>query len=95
VPSATAVIAVFLRAGSNAVASLSVGSGPAADRSRANSGFDSHRAGIRPSASIVTSVKDVQTTLYVAFGLVVLVIFIFLGRASDTLIPAVALPSRC
>ena len=29
---------------------------------------------------------------YIAFMLVVLVIFIFLGRATDTLIPAVALP---
>ena len=39
-----------------------------------------------------TACKDVQTTLYIAFGLVVLVIFMFLGRATDTLIPAVALP---
>ena len=31
-------------------------------------------------------------TLYIAFVLVVMVIFIFLGRATDTLIPAVALP---
>ena len=44
------------------------------------------------SLTIVNSVKDVQTTLFIAFGLVVLVIFIFLGRATDTLIPAVALP---
>ena len=35
---------------------------------------------------------DVQTTLVIAFVLVVLVIFIFLGRATDTLIPVVALP---
>ena len=33
-----------------------------------------------------------QVTLCVAFVLVVMVIFIFLGRATDTLIPAVALP---
>jgi HAE1 family hydrophobic/amphiphilic exporter-1 len=44
------------------------------------------------SQSIVTSIKDVQSTLYIAFALVVMVIFIFLGRATDTLIPAVALP---
>ncbi len=42
--------------------------------------------------SIVNSVVDVQATLYIAFVLVVLVIFVFLGRARDTLIPAVALP---
>ena len=35
---------------------------------------------------------DVQATLVIAFVLVILVIFVFLGRASDTLIPMVALP---
>ena len=33
-----------------------------------------------------------QVTLIIAFVLVVIVIFVFLGRATDTLIPAVALP---
>ncbi len=42
--------------------------------------------------SIVRSVADVQTTLFIAFVLVIMVIFVFLGRATDTLIPAVALP---
>src|SRR5213592_1739786 len=44
------------------------------------------------SQSIVDSVHDVQFTLMIAFVLVVIVIYIFLGRATDTLIPAVALP---
>ncbi len=44
------------------------------------------------SQSIVHSVTDVQLTLLIAFVLVVVVIFLFLGRATDTLIPAVALP---
>ena len=44
------------------------------------------------SQTIVNSVDDVQATLLFAFVLVVAVIFIFLGRATDTLIPAVALP---
>ena len=44
------------------------------------------------SQNIVNSVNDVQMTLLIAFVLVVLVIFVFLGRATDTLIPAVALP---
>src|SRR5216684_880987 len=92
VPSATVVVAVFRRAGSNAVevaksirnllpavqAQLpsSVGIVPIYDRSQ----------------GIVNSVEDVQATLFVAFVLVVLVIFIFLGRGRDTLIPVVALP---
>ncbi len=44
------------------------------------------------SQSIVNSLHDVQFTLAIAFMLVILVIFVFLGRASDTLIPMVALP---
>ena len=42
--------------------------------------------------SIVHSVHDVQVTLFIAFVLVIIVIFVFLGRATDTLIPVVALP---
>jgi len=44
------------------------------------------------SLTIISSVNDVKETLVIAFALVVLVIFIFLGRAADTLIPVVALP---
>ena len=44
------------------------------------------------SQTIVNSVHDVRVTLIIAFVLVVLVIYAFLGRAKDTLIPAVALP---
>ncbi len=42
--------------------------------------------------TIERSVHDVQETLLIAFVLVVLVIFVFLGRAADTMIPVVALP---
>ena len=92
VPGATVVMAVYRQAGANAVevansirallpqisAELpgSVRITPLYDRSR----------------GIVNSVNDVQETLLIAFVLVVLVIFLFLGRATDTLIPAMALP---
>lgn len=92
VPKATVVLAVFRQAGSNAVEvaksirallpevkpqmPASVNIIPIYDR----------------SASIVNSVNDVKETLYIAFFLVVIVIFLFLGRATETLIPAVALP---
>lgn len=92
VPSATVVVAVNRQAGANAVevaksirealpligAELpgSVRVTPIYDRSQ----------------TIVHSVADVQATLLIAFALVVMVIFVFLGRATDTLIPAVALP---
>jgi HAE1 family hydrophobic/amphiphilic exporter-1 len=91
-PSATVVVAVFRQAGANAVevaksirdllptvsAELpgSVRITPIYDRSR----------------TIVNSVKEVEETLLIAFALVVIVIFLFLGRATDTLIPVVALP---
>ncbi|HWB58808.1 MAG TPA: efflux RND transporter permease subunit [Chthoniobacteraceae bacterium] len=44
------------------------------------------------SVTIQNSVYDVEETLGIAFALVVIVIFVFLGRATDTLIPVVALP---
>jgi len=92
VPSATVVVAVFRQAGANAVqvaqsvrdllpvigAELpgSVRITPIYDRSR----------------TIVNSVREVEETLVIAFVLVVIVVFLFLGRATDTLIPVVALP---
>jgi len=44
------------------------------------------------SQTIVSNAEDVEHTLLIAFALVVFVIFAFLGRAADTLIPVVALP---
>src|SRR6266567_2122375 len=44
------------------------------------------------SQTIVNSAAEVKWTLMIAFVLVVMVIYVFLGRATDTLIPAVALP---
>ncbi|HMH64500.1 MAG TPA: efflux RND transporter permease subunit, partial [Rhizomicrobium sp.] len=44
------------------------------------------------SQSIRASVSDVQLTLLIAAGLVVLVIFVFLRTLSATLIPSIALP---
>lgn len=92
IPAATVVLAVNRQAGANAVevakevrallpvvnAELpgSISIVPVYDR----------------SASIVRSVADVEETLLIAFVLVVGVIFVFLGRAADTLIPVVALP---
>jgi HAE1 family hydrophobic/amphiphilic exporter-1 len=44
------------------------------------------------SVSIRDSVHDVQATLLIAIGLVVLVIFLFLRKVSATIIPALAVP---
>lgn len=44
------------------------------------------------SLSIVESINDVQETVIIAFILVTVVIFFFLGRVRDTIIPLVALP---
>src|ERR1700737_4493327 len=92
IPAAAVVIAVFRRAGSNAVEVAEAVRGllpsiqaelprsfvvvPAYDRSQ----------------TILNSVRDVKETLAISFALVVFIIFIFLGRAADTLIPAIALP---
>ena len=92
VPTATVVLAVFRQAGSNAVevAKSVRGLLPSVQAQLPSS------VAIVPiydrSKTIVDSTKDVEETLYIAFALVVMVIFLFLGRARDTLIPAVALP---
>ncbi|MGE3293805.1 MAG: efflux RND transporter permease subunit [Geminicoccaceae bacterium] len=44
------------------------------------------------SASIRTAVHDVQVTLLITMGLVILVIYLFLGRLGATAIPGVAVP---
>lgn len=92
VPSATVIVAVNRRAGANAVEVsksirelLPMISAQLPGSIRVTPIYDR-------SLSIVHSVVDVQTTLVIAFVLVVIVIFAFLGRATDTLIPTVALP---
>jgi HAE1 family hydrophobic/amphiphilic exporter-1 len=91
-PHATVVVAVFRRAGVNAVdVAKSVRDMLPSIQSQLPSSVLLVPAYDR-SETIVNNIKDVQSTLYIAFGLVVMVIFIFLGRATDTLIPAVALP---
>ncbi len=91
-PGATVVVAVFRRAGANAVdVAKAVGNVIPTIQSQLPSSVLLVPAYDR-SQTIVGSIKDVQATLWIAFILVVTVIFIFLGRATDTLIPAVALP---
>jgi HAE1 family hydrophobic/amphiphilic exporter-1 len=92
VPSATVIVAVNRRAGANAVEvakgireMLPLIGAELPGSIRVTPIYDR-------SLSIVHSVVDVETTLLIAFVLVVMVIFVFLGRATDTLIPAVALP---
>ena len=45
------------------------------------------------SLSILDSIQDVKETLLIAFVLVVIVVFLFLGRAKETFIPVVAMPA--
>ncbi|OGV48256.1 MAG: hypothetical protein A2X49_07190, partial [Lentisphaerae bacterium GWF2_52_8] len=44
------------------------------------------------ASSIIDSINDVKFTVEIALVLVVLVIFLFLGRISDTIIPSITLP---
>lgn len=92
VPSATVIVAVNRQAGANVVEVaksiqriLPVISAELPGSIRVTPVYDRSR-------TIVSSVEEVEQTLAIAFVLVVMVIFIFLGRAADTLIPAVALP---
>ncbi len=92
VPTATVILAVFRQAGSNAVqVAGSVRKVLPVIQSQLPRSITLTLIHDR-SESIVNSAEDVQQTLVIAFVLVVLVIFAFLGRAGDTLIPTVALP---
>jgi HAE1 family hydrophobic/amphiphilic exporter-1 len=92
VPTAVVVLAVFRQAGANAVSvAQSVRDQIEAIKPRLPAAINLTLIYDR-SVSIVTSAIDVGQTLVIAFVLVVIVIFVFLGRASDTLIPTVALP---
>src|SRR6266850_1475459 len=92
VPGATVVMAVFRQAGANAVEVANSIRGLLPHISAELPGSVRITPLYDRSRGIVNSVNDVQVTLGIAFILVVLVIFLFLGRATDTLIPAMALP---
>src|SRR5215510_12486687 len=92
IPSATVIVAVNRRAGANAVEVAKSIYGVLRQVSAELPGSIHIQPIYDHSLSIVHSVADVQMTLIIAFVLVVIVIFVFLGRATDTLIPAVALP---
>lgn len=92
VPKATVVVAVYRQAGANAVAVAQSVKDLVPQVQRELPGSVTIIPIHDRSKSIVNSVKDVKATLYLAFILVVIVIFLFLGRATDTLIPVVALP---
>jgi len=92
VPSATVIVAVNRRAGANAVEVSKSIRGILPQVSNQLPGSIRVTPIYDRSLSIVHSVTDVETTLIIAFVLVVIVIVAFLGRATDTLIPTVALP---
>lgn len=92
VPAATVVLAVSRQAGSNAVAVAQAVKALLPEVAASLPGSVSIVPINDRSQSIVNSVNDVQETLIIAFVLVVLVIYVFLGRARDTLIPVVAMP---
>jgi len=92
IPSATVVMAVYRRAGSNAVeVSKEIRALLPTVQSQLPSSIEIVPIYDR-SVTIVHSVQDVESTLTIAFILVVFVIFAFLGRVRDTLIPAITLP---
>ncbi|HEY2970925.1 MAG TPA: efflux RND transporter permease subunit [Pyrinomonadaceae bacterium] len=92
VPSATVIVAVNRRAGANAVEVSKSIRGVLPQIGSELPGSIRITPIYDRSLSIVHSVIDVETTLVIAFVLVVIVIFAFLGRVTDTLIPTVALP---
>ena len=92
VPGSVVVLAVSRQAGANAVAVANSVKALFPELNATLPGSIKLIPVFDRSQGIVNSVHDVQTTLFISFLLVVLVIYAFLGRATDTLIPVVALP---
>jgi HAE1 family hydrophobic/amphiphilic exporter-1 len=92
VPAATVIVAVYRQAGSNAVEVAQSVKELLPTVQRTLPGSITIIPVHDRSQTIVNSVRDVKETLVIAFILVVLVIFVFLGRARDTMIPIVAMP---
>src|SRR5437016_5287369 len=91
-PGSTVVLAVSRQAGANAVEVANSVKALFPELRASLPGSISFLPVFDRSQTIVNSVHDVRATLMIAFVLVVMVIYVFLGRATDTLIPAVALP---
>ena len=92
VPPATVVIAVSRQAGANAVEVAAAVKALVPEVQAQLPGSVNVIPIHDRSLTIVRSVHDVQETLLIAFVLVVVIIYMFLGRATDTMIPVVALP---
>src|SRR5438128_905027 len=91
-PGSTVVLAVSRQAGANAVEVANLVKALFPELRASLPGSITLVPVFDRSQSIVNSVADVKFTLVIAFILVVMVIYVFLGRATDTLIPVVALP---
>ncbi|MEO6053792.1 MAG: efflux RND transporter permease subunit, partial [Chthoniobacterales bacterium] len=92
VPPANVVLAVSRQAGANAVATAKAVRDLLPVFKRELPGSIQLIPVYDRSIGIQNSANDVKETLVIAFILVVIVIFVFLGRAKDTLIPVMALP---
>jgi HAE1 family hydrophobic/amphiphilic exporter-1 len=92
VPSATVVAAVYRQAGANAVEAADAVKKILPEIQKQLPSSVRVTTIHDRSQTIRESVHDVKATLVIAFVLVVLVIFLFLGKVRDTLIPVVALP---
>jgi HAE1 family hydrophobic/amphiphilic exporter-1 len=91
-PGAVVVLAVSRQAGANAVEVANSVKALFPEMRASLPGSIKFTPVFDRSQTIVHSANDVKWTLIIAFVLVVAVIYVFLGRATDTLIPAVALP---
>ncbi|MSP02754.1 MAG: efflux RND transporter permease subunit [Acetobacteraceae bacterium] len=85
-------IGLYLAPGANAVRTSAAVQAALSDlQSRFPAGLKA-RVFYDSSGFVAATMAEVQTTLLIAFGLVVLVVFIFLGNWRATIIPIVAIP---
>lgn len=90
--SGTVVLAVSRQAGTNTVALAERVAATVEELKREMPGSVNLDIFYDKSHSIIESINDVKTTILIAIFLVVLSIYLFLGRLTDTIIPSVTIP---
>ncbi|MFH1877934.1 MAG: efflux RND transporter permease subunit [Candidatus Omnitrophota bacterium] len=90
--SGTVCVSVYRRSGANTVALSQRIRDTVKDLKREIPGSVDLDIFYDRAVAIIESVNDVKNTVIIALILVVLVIFLFIGRISDTVIPSITLP---
>jgi hydrophobe/amphiphile efflux-1 (HAE1) family protein len=87
-----AIVAIFQTPGANAIKTLNDVRARVAELAQSFPEDMAWKVTYDPTASVTATIEEVQKTLFEAFILVVIVVYLFLGSVRATLIPTIAVP---